>query len=164
MGGHRFPRPSSAWDSGRTRIQGPPIGLPRHEGFSHERAFASRCRTRRYRRRLLHRALRTGYGCTAIRVRSFSDTYGKRAVRGLPAIRRADWSENRRAMGGVLHPGAIAFETTGVVAGLVTPLAEIGCPVFVVSTFDGDILMVPTTRRAHALNALQAAGHVIADR
>lgn len=57
--------------------------------------------------------------------------------------------------------GSIAFGTTGIVAGLVTPLADIGCPVFVVSTFDGDILMVPTSRRAHAIDALRAAGHTM---
>ncbi|WP_284251560.1 ACT domain-containing protein [Litorihabitans aurantiacus] len=58
--------------------------------------------------------------------------------------------------------GAIPFGLTGVVASLVDPLAAIGCPVFVVSTFDGDVLMTPGDRHADAVGALRAAGHTIA--
>ncbi|WP_076708785.1 ACT domain-containing protein [Microbacterium oleivorans] len=57
--------------------------------------------------------------------------------------------------------GPIPFGLTGVVASLVGPLAEIGCPVFVVSTFDGDILMTPSDRHAEASTALEDAGHTI---
>lgn len=59
--------------------------------------------------------------------------------------------------------GTIAFGTTGIVAGLVTPLADIQCPVFVVSTFDGDILMVPKNRRSDSIAALTIAGHRVVD-
>lgn len=55
--------------------------------------------------------------------------------------------------------GPIPFGLTGVVAALVDPLAEIGCPVFVTSTFDGDVLMVPEDRAEDAKTALTAAGH-----
>lgn len=58
--------------------------------------------------------------------------------------------------------GPIPVGMTGVVASLVDPLAAIGCPVFVVSTFDGDVLMTPGDRHADAVTALQAAGHTIA--
>ncbi|WP_328810458.1 ACT domain-containing protein [Rhodococcus sp. NBC_00294] len=57
--------------------------------------------------------------------------------------------------------GAIAFGTTGVVAAMTTPLADIGCPVFVVSTFDGDLVLVPAGRRDDAVIAMTAAGHRI---
>jgi hypothetical protein len=42
--------------------------------------------------------------------------------------------------------GPIPFEQTGVIAGLTAPLAAAGIPVFVLSTFDTDYLLV---REAH---------------
>ncbi|MFC7431922.1 MULTISPECIES: ACT domain-containing protein [unclassified Agrococcus] len=57
--------------------------------------------------------------------------------------------------------GPIPFGLTGVVASLVGPLAAIGCPVFVLSTFDGDVLMTPSDRAADVASALRAAGHTI---
>ncbi|NOT33196.1 MAG: ACT domain-containing protein [Candidatus Eisenbacteria bacterium] len=38
--------------------------------------------------------------------------------------------------------GQVPFETTGVIAGLTAPLAAAGLPVFVLSTFDTDYLLV----------------------
>lgn len=38
--------------------------------------------------------------------------------------------------------GPIPFATTGVIAGLTRPLADAGIPVFVLSTFDTDYLLV----------------------
>lgn len=55
--------------------------------------------------------------------------------------------------------GPIPFGLTGVVTSLVAPLSAAGCPVFVVSTFDGDILMMPSDKFAHAREWLTAAGH-----
>ncbi|MBY6348896.1 ACT domain-containing protein [Rhodococcus corynebacterioides] len=55
--------------------------------------------------------------------------------------------------------GTIAFDTTGIVAGLTLPLANIQCPVFVISTFDGDLILVPTSRRADAITAWTESGH-----
>ena len=49
----------------------------------------------------------------------------------------------------------------GVVTSLVAPLSAVGCPVFIVSTFDGDILMVPSPNAAHARELLAAAGHTV---
>lgn len=57
--------------------------------------------------------------------------------------------------------GPIPFGLTGVVASLVEPPATIGCPVFVMSTFDGDVLMVPSGHHAAARRALIRAGHSI---
>ena len=49
----------------------------------------------------------------------------------------------------------------GVVTSLVAPLSAVGCPVFIVSTFDGDILMVPSPNAAHARELLAAAGRTV---
>lgn len=57
--------------------------------------------------------------------------------------------------------GPIPFGLTGVVTSLVAPLSAAGCPVFVVSTFDGDILMVPSADRDRARELLTAAGHTL---
>jgi hypothetical protein len=57
--------------------------------------------------------------------------------------------------------GPIPFGLTGVVTSLVAPLSAVGCPVFVVSTFDGDILMVPSSNAAQARGLLAAAGHTV---
>ena len=57
--------------------------------------------------------------------------------------------------------GPIPFGLTGVVASLVAPLAAAGCPVFVVSTFDGDVLLIPASDIDRARSILEAAGHTI---
>jgi hypothetical protein len=58
--------------------------------------------------------------------------------------------------------GPIPFGLTGVVTSLVSPLSAIGCPVFVVSTYDGDVLMFPRPDADRAEIALTEAGHVLA--
>lgn len=55
--------------------------------------------------------------------------------------------------------GPLGFELTGIVAGLTTPLAAAGLPVFVVSTFDTDYLLVRSDRLETAIEALSKAGH-----
>ena len=55
--------------------------------------------------------------------------------------------------------GPLAFELTGVLASLASPLAEAGVPIFALSTFDTDYLLVPGERLEAALAALEAAGH-----
>lgn len=57
--------------------------------------------------------------------------------------------------------GPLAFTLTGVVAALVTPLAAAGIPVFVLSTFDTDYLLVKAVDLARATEALSAAGHEV---
>ncbi|WP_211282126.1 ACT domain-containing protein [Diaminobutyricimonas aerilata] len=61
----------------------------------------------------------------------------------------------------VYASGPIPFGLTGVVTSLVAPLSAVGCPVFVVSTFDGDVLMFPTASRDQAREQLAAAGHTL---
>jgi len=57
--------------------------------------------------------------------------------------------------------GPMPFGLTGVVASLVAPLSAAGCPVFVTSTFDGDVLMVPSGKYDQARELLTAAGHIL---
>lgn len=53
--------------------------------------------------------------------------------------------------------GPIPFDETGVLAGLTTPLAAAGIPVFAISTYDTDLLLV---REAH----LERAAALLAER
>jgi hypothetical protein len=54
--------------------------------------------------------------------------------------------------------GPLDFALTGVLAGLTATLATAGVPVFVVSTFDTDWLLVRAGRRDAAVAALRASG------
>ena len=57
--------------------------------------------------------------------------------------------------------GPLEFSQTGVLAGLAVPLADAGIPVFVVSTYDTDLVLVNDDRLREAVEALQAAGHTV---
>lgn len=53
--------------------------------------------------------------------------------------------------------GPIPFDETGVLAGLVAPLAAAGIPVFAISTFDTDTLLVRDADVNRAVAALERA-------
>ena len=55
--------------------------------------------------------------------------------------------------------GPFAFDQTGILASIATPLAEAGVGIFALSTFDTDYLLVKTSQIPLALSALHAAGH-----
>lgn len=55
--------------------------------------------------------------------------------------------------------GPLDFALTGVLASLAMPLAEAGVPIFVLSTFDTDLVLVPGDRIEAAITALTDAGH-----
>lgn len=50
--------------------------------------------------------------------------------------------------------GTLDFSLTGIIAGLTAPLAAAAVPVFVVSTFATDYLLVPADRLGDALDSL----------
>lgn len=55
--------------------------------------------------------------------------------------------------------GPLAFTWTGIVASLATALADASVPVFVLSTFDTDWILVPVDRADDAARAFRANGH-----
>ena len=57
--------------------------------------------------------------------------------------------------------GPLAFEMTGVLAALSAPLADAGIPIFVVSTYDTDYLLVKSVDLKRSCQALQHAGHTV---
>jgi hypothetical protein len=57
--------------------------------------------------------------------------------------------------------GPLDFSLTGVVASLVSPLADAAVPIFVLSTFDTDYLLVREPDLPRAAEALRGAGHTI---
>lgn len=57
--------------------------------------------------------------------------------------------------------GPFAFDETGVVLAVIRPLSEAGLGIFIVSTFDGDHLMVKTKDAGQARALLEAAGYAI---
>jgi hypothetical protein len=56
--------------------------------------------------------------------------------------------------------GPLAFDEIGVLAGLTVPLAEAEIPVFVISTFDTDYLLVKELHLSRAIRLL-SSGHTI---
>lgn len=59
--------------------------------------------------------------------------------------------------------GPFPFALTGVLASFLDPLAECGIPVFAVSTFDTDYILVKQEHAATALDTLVKAGHTFTD-
>jgi hypothetical protein len=57
--------------------------------------------------------------------------------------------------------GPFAFSEIGVLASLVTPLAENEVSVFIISTFDTDYLFTKSGQLQAALGALRKAGHTV---
>lgn len=57
--------------------------------------------------------------------------------------------------------GPLDFALTGVLAGLLEPLAQAGISVFTLSTYDTDWLLVPAERAADAAGAWRSRGHAV---
>ena len=55
--------------------------------------------------------------------------------------------------------GPVQLALTGILASIVSPLAEARVNIFAFSTFDTDYVLVPAVRLNEALAALNAAGH-----
>jgi hypothetical protein len=58
--------------------------------------------------------------------------------------------------------GPLDFSLTGVVASLVDPLAKVEIPIFVVSTFETDYVLVRDRDLDDSVEALELAGHEVA--
>ena len=57
--------------------------------------------------------------------------------------------------------GTLPFYLTGVLASLTTPLADADVPVFVVSTYNTDYLLVDEAVLPKAVEVLRKAGHTV---
>jgi uncharacterized protein len=57
--------------------------------------------------------------------------------------------------------GPFPFSLTGVLSSFLAPLAENKIPIFAMSTFDTDYVLVKRDDLARAVTALQAAGHEV---
>src|SRR6266508_3923010 len=57
--------------------------------------------------------------------------------------------------------GPVNLALTGILASIITPLADARVNIFAFSTYDTDYLLVPSVRLTEAVAALQAAGHRI---
>ena len=58
--------------------------------------------------------------------------------------------------------GPLEHSLTGVLASIAVPLADAGIPIFAISTFDTDYVLVPGDRLDAAIAALRGAGHAVA--
>ncbi len=57
--------------------------------------------------------------------------------------------------------GPLDFSLTGVLASLAVPLAEAGIPIFTISTFDTDYIMVKEADLEKAVITLDSVGHTV---
>jgi uncharacterized protein len=58
--------------------------------------------------------------------------------------------------------GPLDFSLTGILAALAGPLAAHGIPIFAISTFDTDYVLVKEQDLSRAKGALEQAGHIFA--
>lgn len=59
--------------------------------------------------------------------------------------------------------GPLDFSLTGILASIATPLSEANIPIFAISTFNTDYVLVKEANLAKALGVLCRAGHTIND-
>jgi hypothetical protein len=78
-----------------------------------------------------------------------------------PADQAPDGAPGERGWACLGVRGPLAFELTGVLAAISTPLAAAGVPIFAVSTFDTDYVLVPRTHLERGVEALKGAGHIV---
>jgi hypothetical protein len=57
--------------------------------------------------------------------------------------------------------GPLAFSMVGVLVSLLTPLADAGISVFVLSTFDTDYLLIKEENLEQEIHELERAGHLV---
>jgi hypothetical protein len=57
--------------------------------------------------------------------------------------------------------GPFPFGVTGILAAVAAPLAAAGVPIFALSTFDTDLMLVKRAQLDHAVAALLEAGHTL---
>jgi hypothetical protein len=58
--------------------------------------------------------------------------------------------------------GPLDFSLSGIIASLIQPLADAKLPIFVISTFESDYVLIRSADLARAADALEEAGHEFA--
>jgi hypothetical protein len=71
-----------------------------------------------------------------------------------------DWKSDR-GWRGLMVCGPLDFSLVGILAALTAALAAAGIPIFALSTFDTDYLMVKEQDLFHAIEVLTASGYEI---
>ena len=56
--------------------------------------------------------------------------------------------------------GPFAFDQTGIVLSVIRPLSEAGIGIFVISTYDGDVVLVKAPDLSRSKTLLIGAGHI----
>ena len=85
-----------------------------------------------------------------------------RAPEGLTVIREAPhYATEDRWFGLYGSDTTHGLETTGMLAALITPLADAQISVFVASTYHADLVLVPERHLDKAVTTLKTAGHDI---
>ncbi|HKG20452.1 MAG TPA: ACT domain-containing protein [Blastocatellia bacterium] len=62
---------------------------------------------------------------------------------------------------GLKVEGPLDFSLVGILASIITPLAEAGISIFAVSTYDTDYVLVKSGDLAEAVSVLERSGHII---
>ena len=70
-----------------------------------------------------------------------------------------DVADVQRGFRGLAVVGTLDFGLSGVIAGLTRPLADAGIPIFSISTYDTDYMLVRADRLSAAKAALAQAGY-----
>jgi hypothetical protein len=68
---------------------------------------------------------------------------------------------SERGWRGLRVAGQLDFAEVGILAALIEPMARAGIPVFVISTFETDYLLVKAANFDQAVAKLQEAGHTV---
>jgi uncharacterized protein len=71
-----------------------------------------------------------------------------------------DW-KNEKGWRGLMVRGPLEFSLIGILAALAAALAAAGIPIFALSTFDTDYLLVKEQDLFHAVEVLTASGYEI---
>jgi uncharacterized protein len=84
-----------------------------------------------------------------------------RGPEGVTVVRPAGPDADADDRWAALYSGGTAhdLDVPGMLAALLGPLATAGVPVFVASTYDADLVLVPFARLAAATEVLGSAGH-----
>jgi hypothetical protein len=88
-----------------------------------------------------------------------------RAPEGLTVVRPARQEDPADGRWAAFYSGQAAhgLDVPGMLAALVSPLAQAALPVFVTSTYHADLIFVPAGRRHEAAGILRRAGNVVRD-